>query len=175
MSEEHGNLIKNTKQLSIAVFASFFVPLIIIFLLIVYVSSGKNKVNTVSEKSTEALIKPVGKLNFRDASAPREFQTGEAVYKAVCASCHNSGAAGAPKYADTSSWGGRISKGYDALYTSVMKGKGAMPARGGASPTDVSDYEIARSVVYLVNSAGGKFAEPKAPAASPAPEPAAAK
>jgi cytochrome c5 len=175
MSEEHGNLIKNTKQLSIAVFASFFVPLIIIFLLIVYVSSGKNKVNTASEKSTEALIKPVGKLNFRDASAPREFQTGEAVYKAVCASCHNSGAAGAPKYADASSWGGRISKGYDALYTSVMKGKGAMPARGGASPTDVSDYEIARSVVYLVNSAGGKFAEPKAPPASPAPEPAAAK
>ncbi|NCX26160.1 MAG: cytochrome c5 family protein, partial [Burkholderiaceae bacterium] len=32
MSEEHGNLIKNTKQLSVAVIASFFVPLIIIFL-----------------------------------------------------------------------------------------------------------------------------------------------
>ncbi len=173
MSEEHGNLIKNTKQLSIAVIASFFVPLIIIFLLIVYVSSGKNKENVASEKNTEALIKPVGKLNFKDASAPREVQTGEAVYKAVCASCHNSGAAGAPKYADSSAWGGRIAKGYDVLYASVMKGKGAMPARGGASPADVSDYEIARSVVYLANSAGGKFAEPKAPAPAPAPaEPA---
>jgi len=173
MSEEHGNLIKNTKQLSIAVIASFFVPLIIIFLLIVYVSSGKNKENVGSEKSTETLIKPVGKLNFKDASSPREVQTGEAVYKAVCASCHNSGAAGAPKYGDSSTWGGRIAKGYDALYASVMKGKGAMPARGGASPADVSDYEIARSVVYLANSAGGKFAEPKAPAPAPAPaEPA---
>lgn len=176
MSEEHGNLIKNTKQLSIAVIASFFVPLVIIFLLIVYVSSGKNQQNLVSEKSTEALIKPVGKLNFRDANAPREVQTGEAIYKAVCASCHNSGAAGAPKYGDLSGWSGRISKGYDALYASVMKGKGAMPARGGASPADVSDYEIARSVVYLVNSAGGKFAEPKAPASTPnSAEPAATK
>ena len=48
-----------------------------------------------------------------------------------------------------------------------MKGKGAMPARGGASPADVSDYEIARAVVYLANSAGGKFPEPKAPSEKP--------
>jgi len=49
-----------------------------------------------------------------------------------------------------------------------MKGKGAMPARGGANPTDIGDYEIARSVVYLANSAGGKFFEPKVPAEKPA-------
>lgn len=95
MSEEHGSLIKNTKQLSIAVIASFFIPLIIIFLLIVYVNSGKKTDTNGSERSTLAIIKPVGQLNFKDASAPREMQTGEAVYKAVCASCHNSGAAGA--------------------------------------------------------------------------------
>ena len=167
MSEEHGSLIKNIKQLSIAVIASFFIPLIIIFLLIVYVSSGKKADSGVSEKSTLALIKPVGQLNFKDASAPREMLTGEAVYKAVCASCHNSGAAGAPKFADTATWGGRLGKGHDVLYTSVMKGKGVMPARGGANPNDISDYEIARSVVYLANSAGGKFSEPKAPAEKP--------
>ena len=170
MSNEHGNLIKSPKQLIIMVFASFFVPLIIILLLMVFVNNGKRG---DSSATTEQLIKPVGQLNFKDASAPRELQTGEQVYKAVCASCHNSGAAGAPKYGDSSTWGGRIAKGYDALYASVMKGKGAMPARGGASPADVSDYEIARSVVYLVNSAGGKFAEPKAPAPAAAPaEPA---
>ena len=77
MSEEHGSLIKNIKQLSIAVIASFFVPLIIIFLLIVYVGSGKKADTNSSEQSTLALIKPVGQLNFKDASAPREMLTGE--------------------------------------------------------------------------------------------------
>ena len=38
-----------------------------------------------------------------------------------------------------------------------------MPARGGASPADISDYELGRAVVYLANSAGGKLPEPKAP------------
>ena len=40
-----------------------------------------------------------------------------------------------------------------------------MPARGGAAPADVSDYELGRAVVYLAYSAGGKLPEPKAPAA----------
>ena len=147
------------------VFACFFVPLIIILLLLVFVNNGKRG---DSSGAADQLIKPVGQLNFKDASAPREIQTGEAVYKAVCASCHNSGAAGAPKFAAASTWGGRIGTGYDALYASVIKGKGAMPARGGANPSDISDYEIARAVVYLANSAGGKFPEPKAPIEKPA-------
>ena len=160
MSNEHGNLIKNPKQLIIMVFASFFVPLIIILLLLVYVNSGKR---VDSSQASDQLIKPVGQLNFKDASAPRVLQTGEQVYKAVCASCHVSGAAGAPKFGDSAAWAARLGKGYDGLLTSVLKGKGAMPARGGASPTDISDYELGRAVVYLANSAGGKLAEPKAP------------
>ena len=160
MSEAHGSLIKSPKQLIIMVFASFFVPLIIILLLMVFVNNGKR---TDAEASAEVLIKPVAKLNFKDASKPRELQTGEQVYKAVCASCHASGAAGAPKFGDAAAWSARLGKGYDGLLTSVLKGKGAMPARGGASPADVSDYELGRAVVYLANSAGGKLPEPKAP------------
>lgn len=162
MSNEHGNLIKSPKQLIIMVFASFFVPLIIILLLMVFVNNGKRGDSTAT---TEQLIKPVAQLNFKDASGPKEPQTGEQVYKAVCAACHASGAAGAPKFGDTSAWTARLGKGYDGLLTSVIKGKGAMPARGGAAPADVSDYELGRAVVYLANSAGGKLPEPKAPAA----------
>jgi len=72
MSNEHGNLIKNPKQLIIMVFASFFVPLIIILLLMVFVNNGKRG---ESSSTTEQLIKPVGQLNFKDASAPAEPQT----------------------------------------------------------------------------------------------------
>jgi hypothetical protein len=48
------------------------------------------------------------------------------------------------------------------MVASVVKGKGAMPAKGGNPALD--DYEIARAVVYMANSAGGKFEEPAAPA-----------
>ncbi|MEN9864213.1 MAG: hypothetical protein RLZZ601_1977 [Pseudomonadota bacterium] len=160
MSEAHGSLIKSPKQLIIMVFLSFFVPLIIILLLMVFVNNGKR---SDAAASAEELIKPVAQLNFKDASAPRQLQTGEQVYKTVCSSCHASGAAGAPKFGDTAAWSARLGKGYDGLLTSVLKGKGAMPARGGASPADISDYELGRAVVYLANSAGGKLAEPKAP------------
>ena len=162
MSNEHGSLIKSPKQLIIMVFASFFVPLIIILLLMVFVNNGKRG---ESSTVTEQLIKPVAQLNFKDASAPKGTQTGEQVYKAVCASCHATGAAGAPKVGDAGAWAPRIAKGYDSLLTSVLKGKGAMPARGGSSPADISDYELGRAVVYMTNSSGGNLPEPKAPAA----------
>ena len=162
MSNEHGNLIKTPKQLIIMVFASFFVPLIIILLLMVFVNNGKRGETTTT---TEQIIKPVAQLNFKDASGPKELQTGEQVYKAVCSSCHATGAAGAPKVGDAGAWAPRIAKGYDSLMTSVLKGKGAMPARGGSSPADISDDELGRAVVYMANASGGNLPEPKAPAA----------
>ena len=38
-----------------------------------------------------------------------------------------------------------------------------MAAQGGG---EFSDYEIGRAVVFMANKAGGKFDEPKAPAAA---------
>jgi cytochrome c5 len=166
MSEEHGNLIKSPKQLIVMVFASFFVPLIIIAFLMSYVGNGKKPAANAdaAAESANQLIKPVALLDFKDASGPRVFKTGEEIYKQACASCHVSGAAGAPKYGDVGGWSGRLGRGYEGLLSAVVKGKGAMPARAGTSPSDVSDYELGRAVVYLAASAGGKFAEPKAPA-----------
>jgi len=69
MSEAHGSLIKSPKQLIIMVFASFFVPLIIILLLMVFVNNGKR---IDSEASAEQLIKPVAQLNFKDANPPAD-------------------------------------------------------------------------------------------------------
>ena len=128
----------------------------------VFVNNGKRGETTTT---TEQIIKPVAQLNFKDASGPKELQTGEQVYKAVCSSCHATGAAGAPKVGDAGAWAPRIAKGYDSLMTSVLKGKGAMPARGGSSPADISDYELGRAVVYMANASGGNLPEPKAPAA----------
>jgi len=70
------------------------------------------------------------------------------------------GAAGAPKFGDAGAWGARVKTGFDALYNSAIKGKGAMGAQAGG---DFSDYEIGRAVVFLANAGGGKFDEPKKP------------
>jgi cytochrome c5 len=166
MSEQHGSMIKNPKQLILMVFAAFFIPLIVILLLLTYADSGKKQSSIPDQEATLKIIKPVANLNFVDASAPKVYKTGEAVYQNVCSSCHGVGAAGAPKFEDKSAWSPRISKGYDSLMTSAIKGKNAMPARGGASPDDVSDYEIARAVVYMANAAGGKLKEPAEPEAA---------
>lgn len=72
MSNDHGSLIKSPKQLIIMVFVSFFVPLIVILLLMVYVDNGKRTGGDAEEasKSASQLIKPVAQLDFRDANAP---------------------------------------------------------------------------------------------------------
>ena len=83
----------------------------------------------------------------------------------MCFACHATGALGSPKFSDAAAWGPRIKSGLDSLVNSAMKGKGAMPAQGGA---DQSDIEVARAVVYMANAGGAKFDEPKAPAAAAA-------
>ena len=97
------------------------------------------------------------------------------MFKAQCTACHTAGLAGAPKVGDIAAWAPRIATGLEALVNSSLKGKGAMGAQGGG---DFEDTEIARAVVYLVNTAGGKFEPPKkveAVAVAAAPAASAAK
>jgi cytochrome c5 len=127
----------------------------------------------MSEEAVNDRIKPVAQLELKDPNAPHVFKTGEQLYKEVCATCHAAGVAGAPKFGDAASWGPRLPQGLDGLTKVALAGKGGMPARGGTSPDDVSDYEIERAIVYMANSAGGKLQEPPAPAGAAA-APAAA-
>lgn len=171
--EEHQSPIKTPKQLIITVVLSFVLPIIIIILLVKLVTAG-DQVGAGSDilgpEATQKRIAPVAKLDLIDASGPKVFKTGEQVYTAVCAGCHVAGAAGAPKFADATAWSAPIATGLQSMIASVIKGKGAMPAKGGNPALD--DFEIARAVVYMANAAGGKFAEPAEP--KPAEAPAAA-
>ncbi|SAL29883.1 c-type cytochrome [Caballeronia humi] len=168
MSEApHGALIKTPGQLIAAVIAGFAVPIVIIILLAVYVNNTPRTgagTDMFSDASVAARIAPVAQVDIRDANAPRVFKTGEQVYKAVCSTCHAAGTAGAPKFGDAGSWAPRVAEGYDTLLHNALNGKGAMPARGGTSPDDYSDFEIGRAIVYMANGSGGKLEEPKQPA-----------
>ncbi|MGE5524381.1 MAG: c-type cytochrome [Rhodospirillaceae bacterium] len=73
---------------------------------------------------------------------------GKAVFDSTCAACHATGVAGAPKVGDKAAWAPRIKAGLDALHASALKGKGAMPPKGG-NPS-VPDADIAAAVDYMV-------------------------
>ena len=75
---------------------------------------------------------------------------GEALYKQVCSGCHAQSVAGSPKFGDKAAWAPRISTGIDALTASVIKGKGAMPPKGGST---ASDADIRATVEYMVSAA----------------------
>jgi cytochrome c5 len=168
--EAHTGPIKTPKQLLLAVFFSFVVPVFVIIGLVYYVTSASKLAPgaTNEEKAVAERIQKVGMVQIRDAN--RVLKTGEEVFKAQCTTCHSAGVAGAPKFGDASAWGPRIKTGFDSLLNSAMHGKGAMGAQGGG---DFEDLEVARAVVYMANAGGAKFAEPKAPAAA-ASAPAAA-
>ncbi len=113
----------------------------------------------VAAETLEDRIKPAGSLcmagddcasaNLQVAAAdgPR---SGEAVYTSKCATCHATGAAGAPKLGDAAAWSARLGKGMDTLYTNAIKGFNGMPAKGLCF--DCSDDEIKASVDYLVDN-----------------------
>jgi cytochrome c5 len=76
---------------------------------------------------------------------------GKKVYDTTCMACHATGAAGAPKFGDKAAWAPRLKTGADALYTSALKGKAAMPAKGGNAA--LSDAEVKASVDYMTSAA----------------------
>jgi cytochrome c5 len=162
----HTGPIKTPQQLLAAVFFSFVVPIFAIIGLVYYVTSD-NMPAAGAIDNGQALahrIQKIGSVEIRDANRP--LKAGEEVYKAQCVACHAAGAAGAPKFGDVAAWAPRLKTGFEALWNSALKGKGAMGAQGGG---DFQDVEIGRAVVYMTSAAGGKFPEPAAPAAAGAP------
>ncbi len=75
----------------------------------------------------------------------------ESNYKKTCATCHNIGVAGAPKFGDAEQWEPRIAKGMDVLYTSSINGMPpGMPAKGMCF--NCSDDELKAIVDYMVEA-----------------------
>lgn len=73
---------------------------------------------------------------------------GEAVYNAACMACHTTGAANAPKLGDQAAWAARSKQGLEALHTAAIKGKGAMPAKGGNA--SLADADVKAAVDYIL-------------------------
>jgi cytochrome c5 len=75
---------------------------------------------------------------------------GKSVYDATCQVCHTAGVAGAPKLGDKAAWAPRVKQGMETLYTSSLKGKNAMPPKGGN--LSLSDADVKAAVDYMVGT-----------------------
>jgi len=140
------------------------------------ISVGKDD-PAMSEEAVAKRLKPVGELvlagspqaaaatattaatnvpavaGAAPAAAPAAAAGGankaKSIYDASCAACHGTGVAGAPKLGDKLAWAPRIKAGNATLYNSSLKGKNAMPAKGG-NPS-LADADVKAVVDYMVS------------------------
>ena len=71
---------------------------------------------------------------------------GKAIYDKSCAGCHKMMS---PKLTgEKEKWEPRLKQGNDVLVASVIKGKGAMPPKGGNA--SLADADVKAAVEYMV-------------------------
>ena len=176
-TEEHSSAIKTPKQLITVLLVAIVFPIAIVVMLAQYATGGISVDKSdpaLSDEAAAKRLKPVGELVLASdllpvdgkpeegigqtasvAIAPVAAASGadkiQAIYTASCAACHMSGAAGAPKQGDKLAWAPRIKNGNGALYNSAIKGKNAMPAKGGNA--SLSDDDVKAVVDYMVSQA----------------------
>ncbi len=155
--QEKGGFIESPALVVVAVIASIVLPVAGYF---VAQLMGKGPAQDLSEEAVARRIQSPVQVSLAAApAAGGAAKSPEEIYKAVCAACHDSGVADAPKLGDKAAWGPRIALGLDKLAASGIKGKGAMPPKGG---TNLSDADFGRVVAYMTNKSGASFKEPAA-------------
>ena len=91
---------------------------------------------------------------FREPAAPAQAAAGKAdgrkVYESTCMTCHGTGVANAPKFGDKKAWAMHLMHGTAELYQTALKGKGAMPPKGGN--LTLSDAEVKAAVDYMLGA-----------------------
>lgn len=170
--EASGNSKSNPVGMAIAISVGTLALVIGIILLAKFAvgthALGKDG-NTFSEKETVKRIEPVARLAVEGgapvasavavpaAPAPAQVAAapaaggkvdGKSTYDSACAACHSAGVAGAPKTGDKAGWAPRVKTGNAALYASAIKGKGAMPAKGGNAA--LSDDAVKAAVDHML-------------------------
>ncbi len=139
-------------------FAIFFICLFAAKML----DTGEAHIDPEADARTESRIKPVGTVitdaavlqQLAAAKPKREPMTGEQVNTKLCAGCHMAGVLGAPKENDKAAWAARKAAegGLDGLVAAAIKGKNAMPPKGG--DPSLTDDEVKQAVEHILKTAG---------------------
>jgi cytochrome c5 len=157
--------IKTPRQLVAVLVLSFVAPIIVIVLLAKLATSGRiydKDSPAMSPEEVAKRIKPVAEVNMGTANAAgAKFEEpaaqavsgkmdGKKVYESTCIICHGAGVANAPKFGDKKAWATHLMHGADELHLSALKGKGAMPPKGGN--LTLSDAEVKAAVDYMLGA-----------------------
>ena len=177
--QEHSSPIKTPKQLIVVVVLAFVIPIAVISVLAHIVTGGTHAEKGTPGMTEEAIarrLKPVGEVAIdpnqpapapsapaavaaapaapTPAAAPAaakggDSAKGKSTYDSTCTACHATGAAGAPKAGDKAAWAPRLKTGMDTLYAAALKGKNAMPPKGGN--LSLPDADVKAAVDYIVS------------------------
>ena len=124
-------------------------------IVIANVVSADDSRDPQAQARLEERIKPVGQVITDEKmllamtpapAAKREPMSGKDVVAKVCGACHNTGLLNAPKTGDKGAWTSRGSLA--ALTASAIKGKNAMPPRGG--DPSLSDDELKAAIQEMI-------------------------
>jgi cytochrome c5 len=158
-------MIDTPKQIITVLAIAFLAPFVIALLVLQFMAGMRSVDKDSPAMSYEAVakrLKPVGELAFangaeaglKEPAAPAVAKTaatpaaGKAIYDSACVACHGTGVAGAPKAGDKAAWAPRLKTGKDTLYGAALKGKGAMPPKGGNMA--LADADVKAAVDYLM-------------------------
>jgi cytochrome c5 len=165
----HESPIKTPKQLVTVLVLSFIGPIVVIVLLAKLATSGRTYDKdspAMSPEEVEKRIKPVAEVNLGAsgpdgkvlktgeqapalaAQAPAGKADGKKIYESTCIACHGTGVANAPKFGDKKAWATHLMHGTGHVYENALKGKGAMPPKGGN--LTLSDAEVKAAVDYML-------------------------
>ena len=95
------------------------------------------------------LVLWVFSLGPRDGIAvASERLVGRDIFLQNCAACHVNGVAQAPRIGNRAEWEPRLAAGRQSLLSSVLRGKGGMPPKGGNA--SISDAQATAALDYIV-------------------------
>lgn len=147
-NEQCGGLCASPAVIAIALVAAIALPVAGFYVARLL---GGTPSGDLGEEAALRRIQPMAQVTLAGGSGGAKAAKGsEEIYKSVCAACHDSGVAGAPKTGDKAAWASRIGMGLEKLSASGIKGKGAMPPKGGN--TSIPDADIRAAVEYMVAS-----------------------
>lgn len=137
-------------MLVLAILVLLAVVIFMVSRLVTKFSGGESETADAASRALVAeRLAPVASVKAGPKVTGPIVRSAQEIYDGVCAACHASGAAGAPKVGDKAAWAPRIAQGVNTLVDHAINGFKGMPARG-TDPT-LTDDDIKKTIEFMTS------------------------